>query len=58
MEYLMTELLDFDINPKPKYAVQSVHYIEVRARASRSCPAQRRAWALLAAQPSMAPSVA
>eukprot|EP00928_Gymnodinium_smaydae_P033558 TRINITY_DN24006_c1_g3_i2.p1 TRINITY_DN24006_c1_g3~~TRINITY_DN24006_c1_g3_i2.p1 ORF type:complete len:1302 (-),score=233.15 TRINITY_DN24006_c1_g3_i2:201-3971(-) len=29
MEYLMTEVLDFDENPKPNFAVQSVPYIEV-----------------------------
>merc|ERR1740130_749821 len=29
MEYLMTELLDFDKNPKPQFAVQKVPYIEV-----------------------------
>lgn len=29
MEYLMTEILDFDSNPKAGYAVQSVPYIEV-----------------------------
>jgi hypothetical protein len=29
MEYLMREILDFDKNPKPQYAVQGVPYIEV-----------------------------
>eukprot|EP00931_Biecheleriopsis_adriatica_P097193 TRINITY_DN7093_c0_g1_i1.p1 TRINITY_DN7093_c0_g1~~TRINITY_DN7093_c0_g1_i1.p1 ORF type:complete len:1264 (-),score=254.11 TRINITY_DN7093_c0_g1_i1:46-3477(-) len=29
MEFLMTEILDFDCNPKPAFAVQSVSYIEV-----------------------------
>merc|ERR1719162_1058614 len=29
MQYLMTELLDFDTNPKPIYAVQGVPYIQV-----------------------------
>lgn len=29
MEYLMTEILDFDKNPKPQFAVQKVPYIEV-----------------------------
>merc|ERR1719221_304915 len=29
MEYLMTEILDFDQNPKKEFAVQSVPYIEV-----------------------------
>jgi len=29
MEYLMTEILDFDCNPKPPYAVQDIPYIEV-----------------------------
>eukprot|EP00933_Yihiella_yeosuensis_P076494 TRINITY_DN8628_c0_g7_i1.p1 TRINITY_DN8628_c0_g7~~TRINITY_DN8628_c0_g7_i1.p1 ORF type:complete len:771 (-),score=130.71 TRINITY_DN8628_c0_g7_i1:127-2154(-) len=29
VEYLMTEVLDFDINPKPAYHVQSAPYIEV-----------------------------
>ncbi|CAE7830199.1 Mcm3ap, partial [Symbiodinium necroappetens] len=29
MEYLMTEILDFDSNPKPGFAVQAIPYIEV-----------------------------
>merc|ERR1719158_2698288 len=29
MEYLMTEILDFDKNPKPQFAVPNLPYIEV-----------------------------
>ncbi|CAJ1362115.1 unnamed protein product [Effrenium voratum] len=29
MEYLMREILDFDSNPKPGYAIQAIPYIEV-----------------------------
>eukprot|EP00929_Paragymnodinium_shiwhaense_P059635 TRINITY_DN2985_c0_g1_i1.p1 TRINITY_DN2985_c0_g1~~TRINITY_DN2985_c0_g1_i1.p1 ORF type:complete len:1183 (+),score=328.16 TRINITY_DN2985_c0_g1_i1:152-3700(+) len=29
VEYLMTEILDFDINPKPQFAMQHVKYVEV-----------------------------
>jgi len=29
MEFLMTEILDFDLHPKPQYAPASVQYIEV-----------------------------
>lgn len=29
MEFLMTEILDFDKNPKPQFAVQNMPYIEV-----------------------------
>ncbi|CAE7197138.1 unnamed protein product, partial [Symbiodinium sp. CCMP2456] len=36
MEYLMTEILDFDSNPKPGFAVQAIPYIEA-ADELRSC---------------------
>merc|ERR1719478_965793 len=29
MEYLMTEVLDFDILPKPEFAIKEIPYIEV-----------------------------
>jgi len=29
MEYLMTEILDFDVNPKPAYAIQSAQFIDI-----------------------------
>ncbi|CAE7660240.1 unnamed protein product [Symbiodinium microadriaticum] len=32
MEYLMTEILDFDSNPKPGFAVQAIPYIEAVLR--------------------------